>query len=381
MHLVTLLVLAASLLAPGLYKSASGADIYAGIEVSQPDPAANETFNANNHHFDDAHDLRGLTLVRGINEKKLIVNAPQGKIGVSVYSSDGKKRAAVILVHGADPETREMGFLIPYFVANGINVISYDQRGTGESPGNWQLSGPAQRAEDVDAIFDAVQGEPRIDGKHIGVWGFSNGGWTAPLVATQRPFAFVLLKSAPAENVTANLLYEVRESMHRGGRSADEIDAALATWNALIDAINGTGSWQTVTPMYASAKERPWFDDSILSAVPFPMSKPVANGFRSYISFDPAATLRTLKAPTLAMYGANDRKVDVAHDAPTMRADVQGVAGDGDFTEIVYPQAMHPLKVSKDGFRPEKPQRLVSGYPEVMISWLNKRGFLTPVQP
>lgn len=42
----------------------------------------------------------------------------------------------------------------PYFVLNGIDVISYDQRGIGASTGNWQASGPGVQTLDVETIHD-----------------------------------------------------------------------------------------------------------------------------------------------------------------------------------------------------------------------------------
>ena len=104
-----------------------------------------------------------------------------------------------------------MGILIPYFVLNGINVISYDQRGTGKSSGNWLQNGPVQRAADVEAVYDAYSASTHVDADKMGVWGFSNGGWTAPIVATTRRLAFMILKSGPAESIETNLCYSVAE--------------------------------------------------------------------------------------------------------------------------------------------------------------------------
>jgi dipeptidyl aminopeptidase/acylaminoacyl peptidase len=108
-----------------------------------------------------------------------------------------------------------MGFLIPYFVLNGINVISYDQRGTGKSSGNWLQNGPVQRAADVEAAYDAYSTSAHVDGKRTGVWGFSNGAWTAPIVATTRPLAFMILKSGPAESIETNIYYSVEQNLRR----------------------------------------------------------------------------------------------------------------------------------------------------------------------
>ncbi|MGC1757746.1 MAG: alpha/beta hydrolase, partial [Candidatus Cybelea sp.] len=144
----------ASTLAPGVY-DASGDTVYVGVEHELPDPASNDFFDSTTQHTGDLRATPGLHLRSGILEERRIVQTPQGRLGFSLFHAGEKPRAAVILIHGNDPETREMGFIIPFFVSNGINVISYDQRGVGESAGNWFLNGPSQRADDVTAIYDA----------------------------------------------------------------------------------------------------------------------------------------------------------------------------------------------------------------------------------
>jgi len=44
-----------------------------------------------------------------------------------------------------------------------------------------------------------------------------------------------------------------------------------------------------------------------------------------------------------------------------------------------YPNAGHQLIVSKSGYNgePALPERFVSGYPQIMITWLAVRGFET----
>ena len=142
----------AGILSPGLYRDAAGHSVYVGVENEVPDPASNEYFDPITQHTGDLPADSPYKPLKLIHEDAAVVDAPGGALGVSLYSMDASKRTTVVLIHGNDPETREMGFLIPYFVLNGINVISYDQRGTGKSSGNWQENGPVQRAADVEAV-------------------------------------------------------------------------------------------------------------------------------------------------------------------------------------------------------------------------------------
>lgn len=366
----------ASTLAPGLY-AGSGHTIYVGVEHELPDPPSNDFFDPASQRtgaLSGAHDLQ---LRRGISEERHVIVAPQGRLGFSLYYEGNKPRATVILIHGNDPETREMGFIVPFFVYNGLNVISYDQRGVGESAGNWFLNGPSQRADDVAAIYDAMRRNPHVDSHRIGLCAFSNGGWTAPLVSLRRPIAFMLLKSAATESLTQNLDYEAEQQMRRHNVEAAS-PQAVALWHAFEQSLDGTVAWSYTKRLYDLDAKRPWFKYSLMPdlgiSVPPPPS--MIAGLRRFITFDPTRTLLSVSStPTLALYGALDRNVDAADSSAHLREYLRR-AGDRDVTIKMYPNAGHQLIVSKSGYNGDAtpPERFVPGYPQIMIAWLANRG-------
>ncbi len=188
-----------------------------------------------------------------------------------------------------------MGWIVAYFACNGVNVISYDQRGTGESSGNWLANGPPQRAIDADAIYDAFRNDPHVDSHHIGIWGFSNGGWTAPIVAVDRPLAFMILQSAPASSVEQNVIYEAKETMRGARHDAADIRKAVETWQIVLSAIEGTTPISTAKTAYAKVTRESWFDDSLLPLVPeqTAFKEPQLSGWRRFLHYDPRARSRT----------------------------------------------------------------------------------------
>ncbi|MBV9699279.1 MAG: alpha/beta fold hydrolase, partial [Candidatus Eremiobacteraeota bacterium] len=199
MHLLFFASLLAVSMIPGLYHDQDNRSVYAALEVE--DAPVVSWIDPGNQHDGVLPSLPTTwRLRRQVYEKRMLVEAPQGRLGLSLYYADRERRATVILIHGNDNETRDMGFLIPMFALNGVNVVAYDQRGTGDSTGSWQDNGPEQRASDVSAVYDALQREQLVDGKRIGLWAFSNGGWTAPIVSLQRPIAFMMLVGAPASS-------------------------------------------------------------------------------------------------------------------------------------------------------------------------------------
>jgi len=367
----------ASTLAPGVY-TASGHTVYVGVERELPDPASNDFFDSTSQRTGDLHATHQLQFRSGILEVRRVIEAARGRLGFSLYYAGDGPRATVILIHGNDPETREMGFIIPFFVCNGINVISYDQRGVGESAGNWFLSGPSQRADDVSAIYGVMRSDPRVDSHRIGVWGFSNGGWTAPLVSLRRPMAFMILKSAPSESLAQNIDYEVEQEMRRHNVEAAS-PQAIALWHAFEESLKGTASWSYTKRLYDLDAKQTWFRYSLMPdlGITIPPPSPMIAGLRRFVTFDPTHTLLSVSStPTLALYGVLDRNVDAADSATHLREYLTH-AGDRDVTIKMYANAGHQLIVSKTGYNgePALPERFVPGYPQIVIAWLAERGF------
>ena len=88
-------------------------------------------------------------VVTVIEDRHLIRDA-QGGFGFSVWHSPGAtSKPLILLIDGTDDTTRDLGFLIPYLVGHGMAVLTYDQRGTGLSSGNWRVPGPEAKADDV----------------------------------------------------------------------------------------------------------------------------------------------------------------------------------------------------------------------------------------
>jgi pimeloyl-ACP methyl ester carboxylesterase len=376
MHLPFAVLLLAISMVPGLYHDQSGRSLYAALD-DEDVPVVNWIDPVSQHDGVIPTLPKTWRLQRRVYEKRFVVNAPEGRLGASLYYADRKRRATVILIHGNDSQTRDMGYLIPMFALNGVNVVSYDQRGTGESTGSWRDSGPQQRASDVDAIYDALQREPLVDAKRTGLWAFSNGGWTAPIVSLRRPVAFLMLVGAPASSIADNIYYEIRQQGPHMGMDSATTDQAVTTVRALLDAVAGTGSWEKAAQLYDAARNQPWLAALNLSrSMKIPPSQQRIDALRRADIFDPAQTLSRVTAPTLALYGALDRAVDTAHDAPALQKAFKK-AGMNDFTLHIYPNAGHSLFVSKTGFPDQRsvPRRRVPGYAQVMIGWLEARGF------
>lgn len=162
--------------------------------------------------------------------------------------------------------------------------------------------------------------------------------------------------------------------MRRHDANDAQIAQALRMWQATEDALYGKAPWNDALREITAAEREPWFDYSLMLKMNAPPSPGMAAGLRRAITYDPSATLSSVTTPTLAMYGAHDRSVDVP-DAPVHMQEYLRHAGPGDVTVKVFADASHLLEVSKNGYDPDIPKRYAAGYPGIMLTWLRARGW------
>jgi fermentation-respiration switch protein FrsA (DUF1100 family) len=181
-----------------------------------------------------------------------------------------------------------------------------------------------------------------------------------------------------------NIDYEVEQTMRRHN-AQDALPQAIALWHAFESSLDGSVSWSYTKRLYDIDAKQPWFQYALMPDLGISIPPPPAKipGLRRLVTFDPTHTLLSVSStPTLALYGALDRNVDAADSAAHLH-DYLRRAGDRDVTIKMYPNAGHQLIVSKSGYNgdPAPPQRFVPDYPQIMITWLAQRGFITERMP
>ncbi len=313
-----------------------------------------------------------------VSERRFSLRDADGVLGFSLWRArHGPAKATIVLIQGADDSTRDMGFLIPYFVAHGLNVVTYDQRGTGSSAGDWHYMSPLSHAQDVLAMIAAFKSDSVVDPKRIGLWAASNGGWVAPIVAVNYPVAFMILKSAPSESIASNVLYEIEQSLREPGTfTAAQIAAAMAFERVMLQSIRTNTGWLAADSALTAAKREPWFPYMrIPPGLSIPPPRPLLAALQASLIYDPRSALVQVRVPTLALFGARDKNVDEATAQTGFRSAFKR-AGMKDFTIRVFPNTGHTLVESQTGYmdKPDLPQRY-TGYPEAMSAWLAARGF------
>src|SRR5918999_5000103 len=133
------------------------------------------------------------------------------------YSPAGS--TAIVALHAAGEGTRK-GLLYEHLhevlPRAGIGVVTFDRRGEGESTGDASRGRFRAQAEDALAVADA------IDVERVGLWGYSQGGWVAPIAATMSErVAFLVLVASVGVTPSEQMRYANAAQLRLAGYGED----------------------------------------------------------------------------------------------------------------------------------------------------------------
>ena len=272
------------------------------------------------------------------------------------YSPAGE--TAIVALHGAGEGTRSY-FLYEHLhevlPAAGVGVVTFDRRGEGESTGDPSRGRFRVQVEDALAVLEAV------DAEHVGLWGFSQGGWIGPLAAAASgDVAFLVLIASTGVTPSEQMMYATAEQLRRGGYDSAVVARALALRRAFEDWVHGRGSERAgeLAHDLSSARDEPWWPLAFL-----PPTLLDDEGRRLWIEemdFDPRPVFAQVSVPTLLYYGGDDAWTPVGPSVEAWRR------ARGDEVEIVViPGAAHELTLADGALAPE--------YQRTLVSWLGSR--------
>lgn len=234
---------------------------------------------------------------------------------------------AVLLISGSGPQDRNetvfghQPFLVlaDHLTRQEIAVLRVDDRGIGESAGDFSQATSEDFASDVQAGIEYLKTREEINPKQIGLIGHSEGGLIAPMVAVQSPdVAFIILMAGPGlpgenilymqnkliskaagmseEKIDRNRYYNERLYSLIKEEENEEILIEKATsvfdeyFTELTEEEKGEiGDWDTYVAGQLQGLLSPWF--------------------KFFLTYDPRPTLSKVSCPVLAIIGEKDLQV------------------------------------------------------------------------
>jgi len=233
----------------------------------------------------------------------------------------------VILITGSGPQNRDeelLGhkpFLVisDYLTKNGIAVLRYDDRGVGQSKGDFKTATSADFATDVESAITFLKTRKEINKKKIGLVGHSEGGLIAPMVASKsKDVSFIVLLAGTGIQGDKLLLLQQELIAKANGVSETDIKKSIETNSKLFEmVVKSNDNMKLKTYLTNSINETLKNDTS--AEIPNGMTKDefvsmqvnqISSPWMQYfMKFNPATTLEKVKCPVLAVNGEKDLQV------------------------------------------------------------------------
>ncbi len=211
----------------------------------------------------------------------------------------------IIGLHGAsggtraDPLLARLHALLP---AAGVATLTFDRRGEGESTGAPSLGDLKTQARDAAAVAAWAWGLPEVN--EVGVFGFSQGAWVAPLALREADVRFLVLAGACGVTPASQMRFGITAHLRRHGYDETAVDQALRARLLVEEHAHGRATDDEVRPALEAAAREPWWELAYLPAVPFDEDERAA--WCSEMDFDPEPSIAAVDVPTLLLYGTDD---------------------------------------------------------------------------
>ncbi len=259
---------------------------------------------------------------------------------------------ALVAIHGAGAGTRDSyplyGHLHETLPSIGVGVATFDRRGEGDSQGEVTRGRFEAQARDALAIAEALGVE------RVGLWGFSQGGWVAPLAATlSEDVAFVITIAATGVTPAEQMIYSNRRALELAGYGPVAVERVTGLRREIDAWAHDAGP----APDLSAVADEPWFPLTYLPpARPEDFSDEEKRSWIAEMDFDPRPVFAAVRVPVLAFMGERD---SVSPVEPSVAAWPQD-----DATVVVVPDAEHDLSLPDGTLSPL--------YEQTLVEWLSR---------
>ena len=298
---------------------------------------------------------------------------------LTLPSGDGPY-PAVVLVSGSGPQNRDEEIFghRPFLVLadrltrSGIAVLRYDDRGVGDSTGDFGSATSVDFAADAEAGIRFLARHTAIDPERIGVLGHSEGGLIATMLAPGlRNLAFIVLMAGPGLPGDEILLLQSGAILRASGADEQTIEWARDLNSRIYDIVKNQPEERAAEQIGEILRDAGLKEDQIEAQI----GQLLGPWYRYFLTFDPRPLLRQISCPVLAVIGEKDLQVPPSENLAAIgQALAEG--GNEDFTVRELPGLNHLLQPAETGLVGEYGQIDVTIDPDALdliVGWISER--------
>jgi uncharacterized protein len=287
--------------------------------------------------------------------KSVIVGSGVDLAATLTLPSGKGPHAAIIPLHPASERSRDQLFfrhLAEVLPPRGIAVLRYDRRGD-DVPFEDQVA-------DANTGLDVLRARSDIDPSRVGLWGFSQGAWIAPMVAADSDrVAFLVLLASTGVSPAEQMRYGTVKHARQAGYGDDVARRIVELRGALEGFQRGRLPRAEAQRAIDMAANEPWFEHAYVRR-----ELPNEPGFWPDMDLDPAAVFARVRIPTLLFYGEDDEWQPIDASIAAWRR-----SGNDDLTIVRLAGTGHAPTLGggeeRDAISPE--------YERSLVAWLDDR--------
>ncbi|WP_187328676.1 alpha/beta hydrolase family protein [Echinicola rosea] len=269
----------------------------------------------------------------------------------------------VILVSGSGPQDRneEMfghkPFLVlaDYFTRNGIAVLRYDERGVGDSGGEFKDATTFDFADDAEAAMSHLRKFPFVNQLMVGVIGHSEGGMIAWMMAAKgKAGSFAVSIAGPTVPVPQLMRQQARDFLASVEASDEQMAREEEVVGIIYDVLSETNDYDSLEIVlpdrldeYLKSTGENYSEEELEEFVA-KYANILSPWFFTFAKINLQEYIHKTEIPVLALFGGKDIQVNGSNNGEVLER-IKKEGGKENFTVKIYPDLNHLFQHSSTG--------------------------------
>lgn len=272
---------------------------------------------------------------------------------------------AVVLVSGSGEQNRNgeifghKPFLViaDYLTKNGIAVLRYDERGTGESEGVFEEASSFDFEKDAEVALNHLKKFPFVNQLKSGVIGHSEGGMIAWIMAAEtKGMSFAVSLAGPTVPISELMMQQSQDVLTSYGASEDLIEEQRKVNKVLYKVFEETEDFDDLKGNLTAALRAHLQEVNKLDSMSQEQiqeledaySQMVSPWYFNFMKFDPQPYISQTKIPVLALFAEKDIQVNGGVNYQTLE-EIKKQKGLDNISLTIYAGLNHLFQTAETG--------------------------------